>query len=48
MKISSQQETTKRIDLIFQVVNPEDPDGELLYDSVSTWWRHEDSNYENY
>ncbi|MCO5184831.1 MAG: cytochrome bc complex cytochrome b subunit [Anaerolineae bacterium] len=48
MQISDQQETLRRIDLIFQVVDPESSDGALLYDSVSTWWRHEDSNYENY
>ena len=33
MQISDQQETLRRIDLIFQVVDPESSDGALLYDS---------------
>lgn len=48
MVITQWQHDVVRIDLIFKVVNPQAPDGDLLFDYTRTWYRHADSAYQDY
>lgn len=46
--ISQYQHNMVQLDLVFKVQNPEDPNGDLLFDYTRTWYRHADSAYEEY
>ncbi len=46
--ITPWQHNVVRIDVVFQVKNPEDVDGDLLFNYTRTWYRHADSAYQDY
>ncbi|MCK5923045.1 MAG: hypothetical protein KAG66_19040, partial [Methylococcales bacterium] len=48
MTVTQAQHNVRRVELSVFVVNPEDPSGEPLFEASRVWFRHEDSNYENY
>lgn len=48
IEVSRVTEGLLRIDIVFEVPNPASEDGSLLFESVSTKYRHIDSNYEEY